>query len=371
MKKYLLSTILLLLVKISTIAQVSLQPNIPPVGMLQKSQLWNVLVINSSNTALDCKLQLLLRDRNTGQEVLTATTGFFNIGAGAKQLNINLLNPIQYNYLVNGIDSRLQGLLPAGNYLACYSLSSGTGKTQLAEECVQFDVEPLSPPMLIFPTDSSKLDNQPSQFSWTPPTPVGMFNGLRYEVIITPVNEGQKAEEAIQENLPFYSSENTISNMLNYSTATTAFEKDKWYAWQVIAKNDQNYAGKSQTWVFKIKGPSIETMILEQSPYIKMKKQNPEKGIAPNGILKLSYLNEPSDSMALVNIISVKNGNKIIGHFSVQLQPGENLLQFDLKKKLDLKEGEVYEAWITNTRMEKWGLQFEIHDYSDPKKSNN
>lgn len=60
-------------------AQVTLQPNVPTVGLIQKNQLWNMLIVNSTGTPYDCRLELILQDRTTGQEVLTATTAFFRV----------------------------------------------------------------------------------------------------------------------------------------------------------------------------------------------------------------------------------------------------------------------------------------------------
>jgi len=252
MKKFLTVSVLLT-AAITATAQVSLQPVVPAVGMIQKTQLWNVLIANSSSEPYNCRLELVLKDRSSNLEVFTATTSVFALGAGAKQFNINSLGPVQYNYLSPGFDAKQTGLLPVGNYTACYSLT-GTGEKaiSLADECIQFDIEPLSPPMLISPADSSLLETAPAQFSWIPPAPDGMFSRLNYEIIITPVNEGQTATEAIQENVPFYSQGNLTANFLSYAAAYQAFEKDKWYAWQVVARDDRNYAGKKDAWVFKM-----------------------------------------------------------------------------------------------------------------------
>jgi hypothetical protein len=256
MKKFLTISLLLTAV-ITATAQVSLQPVVPAVGMIQKTQLWNVLIANSSSVQYNCRLELVLKDRSSNLEVFTATTSLFALGAGAKQFNINSLGPIQYNYLSPGFDAKQTGLLPVGNYTACYSLT-GTGEkaVNLADECIQFDIEPLSPPMLISPADSSILETAPAQFSWIPPAPQGMFSRLNYEIIITPVNEGQKASEAIEENVPFYSQGNLTANFLSYTAAYQSFEKDKWYAWQIVARDDKSYAAKAETWVFKVNNPT-------------------------------------------------------------------------------------------------------------------
>lgn len=331
MKKYFLTTLVLTLSFAIMQAQVTLQPNIPPVGIIQKSQLWNVLVVNSSTTTYpDCRLRLLLRDRITGQEILTATTGIFSIEAGAKQLNTNVLNPIQYNYLTGSSNISLQSLILAGSYTACYSLSSKY--IDVVEDCVPFDAEPLSPPMLIFPSDSSVLDVAPTQFSWTAPTPANMFDRLHYEVVITEIQEGQKADEAIQQNLPFYIEENVLSNSLSYPSSAPSFLKNKWYAWQVIARDDKAYAGKSEAWVFIINSKKEDQKINSDS-YILVKNNTEETGISyiKNNTLLIKYYNYEKEQTKEIKLLDANN--KIIQIEKVLLKYGENFLSFVLSNR--------------------------------------
>lgn len=367
MKRNLFLAAILFAINTAAFGQLTLQANLPAAGFIQKGQLWNILVVNNSGANYDCKLNLSLKDRITGQEVLTAATGFFKISAGALQLNENNLNPIQYNHISSGIDTKLQGLLPVGSYTACYTLTEASGKVEFAENCFEFDVEPLSPPLLAFPADSSQSDAQPLQFIWMPPTPAGMFNRLHYEILITQINENQKADEAIQQNVPFYNEAGLLNNTLNYSGNNLSFEKDKWYAWQIIALDDNSYAAKSETWVFKVGSPSVKKMLVNQSPFLKMKKKGQttfgaEKGLAPNGILKLSFVNETTDSVATI-LITDLNGGKQSAGFKTALHGGENLVQYDVSKKLRLKEGVIYKAQIINSRKEVWEILFEIHFY--------
>ncbi|MEO9023271.1 MAG: hypothetical protein ABI237_18500 [Ginsengibacter sp.] len=364
MRKNIFFAALLFAINTTAIAQLTIQANIPAAGFIQKGQLWNILVVNNSTASYDCKLNLSLKDRITGQEVLTAATGFFTVSAGALQLNENNLNPIQYNYISSGMDTKLQGLLPVGAYTACYTVAEASGKVQFAENCFEFDVEPLSPPLLAFPADSTQSDVQPLQFVWMPPTPAGMFNRLQYEILITQINENQKPDEALQQNIPFYTEGDLMNNTLNYSGNNLSFEKDKWYAWQIIARDDNSYAAKSEAWVFKVGSPSVDKIIVTQAPFLKMKKNSPQKGMALNGILKLSYVNETTDSIATI-LITDLNGDKQSLQFKTAIHAGENLVQYDVSKKLRLKEGIIYKAQITNSRKELWAILFEIHFYKD------
>lgn len=351
---------------LSVNSQVTLQPAIPSVGLIQKSQLWNLIVVNSTNSSLDCRIELVLRDRKEGNEVLTATTSSFILTAGSKQLNTNNLGPIQYNYGTIGVDKSFNGILPIGNYIACYSLVKGLEKSQpIAEECVQFDVEALSPPMLIFPKDSAVLEIEPSQFSWIAPMPTGMFSKLNYEILIAEISEGQKAEEAIQNNTPVTSAEGLLTNVFTRNQSLTTLDKDKWYAWQIIARDNQNYAGKSETWVFKIRQESPIERILKGTPYVKMKNENPDMAIAPNGIIKLSYNNRLIDSSVTVTITDLSDKKPGSAQFIANVKQGENLIQYSLKKILKPSEEKTYMATIINSAGEKWMVLFKTKNFKD------
>ena len=357
MKRLIISVFILCLLFTSQ-AQITIQPNIPTVGLIQKNQLWNILVINNSNKQYDCRVELILRDRASGQEVITAVSGQFILGAGTKQLNINSLNPIQYTYLMPGIDNSLQGLLPAGNYNACYALTSIAFKEgSMAEECMQFDVEPLSPPMLVFPADSSKLVNAPTQFSWTTPLPGSMFNNLRYEILITEVIAGQKANEAIQENIPFYSDAFLASNFMNFPSTTAVFEKEKLYAWQIVARDDKQYAGKSEVWVFEIK--KDETKINETNEsYIFINSNASENNIfyLNNDQLHIKYYS--FDKISDADLVIKTLEGEVVQQKKLKIAYGDNFLKIDLSK--NIAKDRLYKAEIKDANNKAHTITFSI-----------
>lgn len=358
MKKYLLLSIFVW-VLISASAQVSIQPVLPLTGIVQKSNLWNIAVINTStNIFYNCRIELTLRDRASGLEVVTAITGFFQLDAGAKQLNSNSLMPIQYNYISSTVTNKTDDFIPIGNYTACYRLTVNN-KVPLAEECVSFDVEPLSPPMLITPADSSILLVAPTQFNWIPPAPLNLFNKLDYEVIVTEVLPGQKAQEAIQQNTPFYVESNIPINNLTYKGNATSFEKEKWYAWQVIAKNDMTYAGKSEVWIFQIKENEIPKNEISTS-FSKMKVNNNELTVAQDGILKILYRNEIADEKVIIKIVDLTNLKANTKSFSAKLLIGDNYIEKNLKSFIKLDEKKVYLAELTNSRGETFTIRFVV-----------
>ncbi|MBI3884019.1 MAG: hypothetical protein HY305_07400 [Sphingobacteriales bacterium] len=348
-------------------AQFALQSFVPTAGFVQKSQLWNIVLINSNsnNVTYYGNIELTLRDVTTGQELYSAATGIIEVPKGAKQINATIPFSVLVNNLPIGTQNNNQELLPIGSYTVCYSFVSGReDPISIADECTSFEVEPLSPPMLILPSDSTVLDNAPAQFSWIPPTPSNMFGKLQYEIVIAEVKDGQNPNEAIQLTLPFYSDYNLYNNFLNYPSSAITFDKDKWYAWQIIARDDKAYGAKSEVWVFKVKANNAAKDILAQMPYIKMKSTAPDKGIAANGILKLSYVNETRDSIAIIEIVDINQpDNKNTLRFKVKIKPGENLIEYNLLKHASLEKGKTYQAQIVNSRDEKWAVQFEVYNY--------
>ena len=359
MKKYFFTIILLALANATLFAQVTIQPNVPAIGIIQKNQLWNVLIVNSSNNAyLDCRLKLLLRDRETGQDIFTEITASFNIDAGAKQLNINALNPVQYNYLSGIPNNNLLGLISTGSYTACYSLISKS--LNIAEECIQFDTEPLSPPMLIFPADSSLLDIAPTQFSWTAPTPAEMFDRLHYEILITEIQNEQKANEAIQQNIPFYNDGTLFSNVLNYPSSSQAFEKNKWYAWQVIAKDDKSYAGKSEVWVFKIQNETkisnSNESFAEVKPFYTAKKYYFTKTI------NFSFNNPYKVQELKYTVTEVASKNKLKKLPKIEMIEGLNQVSLDISKIPGVQKNKEYVIELENVGTSIHYLNFIIKD---------
>lgn len=360
MKKILICALTIQIMWVSAGAQVSLQPALPTSGLVQKNQLWNILLINNAGASYSAKIDLILTDRNTGQEILTAGTGQFTLPAGAKQLNADAVMPIQYNSVNGSFDTRFQGLLPVGNYTACYSLSGiGNKEVLLAEECLSFDVEPLSPPMLVYPEDSALLEPTVSQFSWIPPTPSGIFSNLHYEILITPLNEGQSAQDAIQENLPFYNQDNELGTSLVYPASAPAFEKDKWYAWQVVAKDDKNYAGKSEVWVFKVLA-NKKTEPSVNNSYILLDAPEASGGVyyLKERILQIKYYSYEKEQIAAIVLYTFDG--KMVRQLKQPLKYGDNF--FSVKLDGAFSAGQTYTLVLTDNKGKMHKALFYIND---------
>lgn len=347
-------------------AQVQIQTMLPTVGLVQKNQLWNLVLTNTSMSTMDGRLEMVLVDRVSLQELMTASTAEFNLNKGPLVVNVNKLAPVSYNYIGIEPDKNINSLLPVGSYSACYTFVRNPNSDKreiLAEECIAFDVEPLSPPMLSFPADSSVLDVMPTQFSWTPPMPAGFLDRLHYEVMIAEIQPSQKAAEAIEENIPFFSTDQAPDNFLTYPAAQPVVEKDKWYAWQVVARDNKNYAGKSEVWVFKVSGQTPLEAALKAIPYVALQRSGAGKTVAPNGLVRFGYFNQLADTKVLISIADINEKASGTQEFEITLKRGQNYFQKDISKYLKVQEGHTYMLTLHNSAREKWYVMFEMKKY--------
>jgi len=336
-------------------AQVTLQPLLPQEGLFQKSQLWNILAVNGSADTYDCYLLLSLQDRETGTEVLSATSAFFPLGKEAKQLNMAVLTPIQYTY-VSFAGDKTNDFLPVGNYTACFKLMEGKQSVSLAEACVPFDVEPLSPPMLISPADSSILESSPTQFSWQPPAPLMMFQQLHYELVIAEILPGQKPEEAVELNAPFYMDLNVPGSFMNYTGAYPSFEKEKWYAWQVVAQDGTSYAAKTAVRTFTLANGEQQTTPSLNDTYLLLQDDVTGTYLVNKGIVHVKYFSFDKENIANV-LFSTDNGD-VVDTYKQKIEQGDNYLDFKLGNSY--QSGKVYKIVITDLENKKHFLAFRI-----------
>lgn len=339
--------------------QVSMTVQLPAGGVLQKAQLWNILLVSASNTPVSVRIVLRLTDGITNQPILTGISRSVLLGRGAKQLQLSDVAPVQYEYLSSAVDRDVNGLLSAGNYLACYSvIAEGEKIGELtSEDCIPFTVEPISPPLLNSPADQAVLDMRIPQFTWLPPAPLTIYNDLNYELILAEVRPGQSALEAIQQNMPMFRVNHNRNLFVNYPASAAALDTAKQYAWMVIARNGTAFSSQTDVWTFRINNKQTKAIIFEQA-YVQLKKEV-DGSVANSGPqLKCSYHNEANDSIVKYEVINLDRGGEIVEAGIVSLKPGDNLLEISLRKASRLESGKNYQLRLLNSRNEYWNMKF-------------
>ncbi len=336
-------------------AQITINIVQPPAGMINKDQLWNMVLTNNTNTTYDVTILLSLKDAVTGQSVLSAGTRAMQLPKGVKVLALQDIQPVQYNYGASDIGN----FLPLGSYIACYTVNRYGHELMeaIATECVRINITPLSPPLLNMPSNKSVLQTPVPQFSWIPPAPMNMFNNLSYDVSVAEVLEGQSAIEAVQYNTPVYVSSNVKAPYENYPSTYSRLQPGKTYAWRVTARNGDNYATATEAWTFTIAGDSTKTNPVSIS-YIALNKNHGEQGVnyITGNELRIKYYSFDKTHQSVVRFLDTEK--KIIQEVKQTITYGDNYLVFKLNHLY--RTGRVYFIEITDQQKSTITASFSI-----------
>ena len=357
MKTRLLFWLMSVIISGAVTAQVNITVQLPPVGIVQNSQLWNITLSNTDNNPLFVNIILTLLSTNTNQPVFTASTQPFALAKGVVQLNESRLNPIQYTYLQG---SNSNGLLPIGNYTACYTVNKVYNERyiQIAEDCQPLEVAPLSPPMLNTPENGAVIETLYPQFTWLPPTPLNLFTKLTYDLVVTEVMPGQNFIQAVQQNIPVYNIGNCTNLFDNYPASRKSLDTGKIYAWRIIARNNRQFVAQSDVWTFKVKYPEQDSLVTENNGYLKMKRGY-EPGVAVvTDLLKVEYPNYDNDATATCILKSLGDPGNILSSYKLPVKPGLNYIEISLKTGSKLLENKTYLLELRSSAGNEWSIKF-------------
>jgi hypothetical protein len=236
-----------LLVKAEAQLVVNLQ--LPPIALTLKTQLWTMALINTGGGNLQLKADVTLTDVTSNVLVMTASTGEFQLVPGTRQMQSTDFMPFVYNVASSAynIDNSPNGFLPVGHYTICYQFSKITGDNVevIAEECESIEIEPLSPPLLVYPEEEAVLEMTRPVFNWLPPAPLNLFSNLSYDFRLVEVINTQSAADAVQQNIALFAMSNIVTQSIPFPSGLPALDTAKLYAWQVTAKNNNSFIAKS------------------------------------------------------------------------------------------------------------------------------
>jgi hypothetical protein len=363
MRKIILSQVFTFLL-FTTKAQVLINLQLPQAGLQVKSQLWNMSLVNTSNELLNIKIDMTLTDVATGQIVLSGSSRIFNLPAGAKQLQISDLVPIQYNVLNStyNINNNPNGFLPVGIFNACFSILKRNAETldKITEDCETIEVEPASPPFLSMPDDGAEIDQSRPMFTWLPPSPANLFNNLKYELKLVEVNNNQNPADAIQNNLALVQQSYISNNTYQCPASLKPLDTAKLYAWQVKALNNMQAISNSEIFTFKVKQQQ-DAVINDTDVYVQLKGLVEMPFTVCRGILKYEYVNVYNNAFIQLALTDVTTkANKVIALPAEQqvLTYGQNFLRLDLSANNNMTNNHIYELMVSGARGEKQAVKF-------------
>lgn len=342
---------------ITSKAQVAISSTIPNSGILTRAQLWNVLLINNNTNTLNCKLEVVVMHKYTSIIEFTGSSNFFELKPGTMQTNSNVLMPITYNQ-ANSTNLNLDNsFLPIGSYNICYKLLQLIDvTTQIAEECINVDIVPLSPPILTQPINNAELKTQPLNFTWVPPSPIALFNNLKYELNVVEVLQNQAPNEAIQYNIPFYYRNNLSNCIVNFEASTNNFEKNKTYAWQIVAIDNNGLRFYSEVNKFRLEDNKIDKIQKNVVFTVLSKNENKTELNIDEFVLPIKFYSDTKDYK--IEFLILNSKEEVLQRIVKYVEYGDNYLYIDLNK--DLQKNTTYKITTSNSFNNKLSSTFVI-----------
>jgi hypothetical protein len=338
-------------------AQVVITQQIPNSGLLQQEQVWNIQVNHIGTVPLLGFLEVVITDKRTGVVIYDGFSRQLLLNTGLNVLNYRdcAPNPPQ---IISGGSYFSNQYFPVGSYSICYRiLNDANAKAQiLANECTNFESAPLSPPVLVYPYNQSFITEKSPVFSWTPPAPIGMMNGLSYTYSIYPLEETQSTLEAVERNIPLY---NQIASnpFLTLNAGNVKLLPSVPYAWRVIAKDINGNEVKSDAFKFTIMPDSV-MQIINKEPFINVNADQTEIFKVHQGIIKLDYTNNLRDTLLTGRIESMADPKEKAYRFTLPLKGISNQISREINSLGRLKEGKLYRLIVTNSAGDKFVLRF-------------
>lgn len=343
-------------------AQLGITVQVPPVGVIQKTQLWNLLLVNAGDVAYDVEVNITVSAAPDNNPVMTGAGKMVHAPKGTTQLRYADFEPVSYRYLSPAFnnDLRPDGFIPVGSYTVCYTVGRWKGDAwePLTEDCIHLEVQPLSPPVLNTPADKDSIMVLYPQFTWLPPAPLSLFSALTYDLVVAPVLAGQSPEQAIQQNMPVYTEGNLSNVMSVYPASAHALDTSRWYAWAVIARNNRQVISQSEVWTFWVKGGQKTEAELESASLVVLKKEEEAIGVTalPGEKIGIHYYSFDTAYKATLQFVGADG--KVIQEVEQQVSYGDNAWRLPLNKTF--RANTVYRLQLTTPTRQRYTAAFYI-----------
>lgn len=249
-------------------------------------------------------------------------------------------------------DARLDGLdisreFSPGIYRFCLNISNVNSKEILNSECFKFEVRPISPLVLVYPSNESLISYPNPDLIWQGPFTQNI--NYSYTIKLCERYEGQSTLLAIGQNPVLFGRSGLYSNQITYPIEAKPLEIGHTYVWQVdaLSKNSPNI--KSEVWAFTYEIDSNE----DKNPvffegYLIPKIGNTEGLLNIKKQIQLSF--EESNPLPALKLSFLDAKQSFVMEVEEKLirSLGFNKYQIDLEEIKELKNRRIYYLKIVN-----------------------
>lgn len=213
-------------------------------------------IVNTSSFPIKVSVLIKVKEKNAG-EILRIHTASFFLRKGSNTIDRLAFSNATFYFASNDFGNLIKqsGKFPEGEYEYCFEINVEETKDPNIlpsyEQCFIYQVQPLTPLLLIIPADADQICNKRPEFVWQPPMPLPI--DARFRVIVSEMVDKQEPIEAITYNTPIINQAEIFVNRLPYPVNIVELKEGHKYAWQVTVYSHKAILKKSDIWVFTIK----------------------------------------------------------------------------------------------------------------------
>jgi len=347
LKRYLLISLLLLLMATSVSAQSTVQ-FIPELYGRNVDGLFKCTVINPG-PKVTAILTVTVTERKAGA-ICTVKTPEFTIFTGNNPIPYTAARnaAVQFSNSNRGRLNSVNRAFDEGDYEYCFTLTYTHVDILPTEQCFDYVLAPFSELSLIDPYDKDTICDQRPLLTWQPLLPG--VPGSYYQLVLSEIKTGQNATEALNYNLAVINQSHIISPILPYPPIAPQLEKGKKYAWQVTAYKDQTILNRTEIWQFTVNCPDT-TKKAPDDGYRDIEDLSKGNYYIATGALKFALVNPYQAQDLKYEIVSLNEPDKKIKRLpKLKLKTGLNQLNIDLGQTNKFKDNSYYimKVWLPN-----------------------
>jgi hypothetical protein len=326
-------------------AQVGVQ-FIPELNGRSTDGLFTVKFMNNAGYKTNLVVKIDVREKQKGK-VVSIRVNDFAMTTGLNQLTGIHARKALIEFSNTSLASvvKQSNFFPEGDYEYCFKIEDAlknNAQPQIyADECFDYDLQPIIPVSLIEPFDGEKVCEPQPILTWQPIVP--FLQGVAYQLTITELKKGQTPVEALYYNVPLLNSRNLYSPFTSYPNSARPLEKGKAYVWQVSAYAKDMILCRSETWVFQYGcADSIKTE--KPGGFRRIEDLAMGNYYIANGSLLFAVQNDYTEMKLVYKITCLSNPDVKIKRLpAVQLIRGRNNVIIDLSDNNDFVNGFVYQ----------------------------
>lgn len=350
-----------ILLTLRCLGQISIMIVKPQKFQVKVSDIFNAEIINNGNQAINLYLVGYVLNLKTGLKIAEGKTGVREFKTGLNHVNEALLEPV-YSYHSDIVGQT--GFLPFGNYELCIKAYTYQSNEEIGIDCIDEEVTPLSPPLLLSPENGSVISTPDPLLVWIPPAPVNITVKILYELRLSELQDNQTPYDAISRNYSVFEQNDIKNTFQQYPSNALPIEVGKTYAWKIIAKTSSGiFIGETEIWTFKYEQQTSNKNNNFLNP-IGVASKNPNTGylLVTNDTLNFTFEDRNVDFNVGVSFKLFDMNNKEVEKtckIKLNNKGNSNVYSLFLNQCEDINDG-FYQLNAFNNKNEVFIIRFKI-----------